>query len=409
MNYNVFTCRCREIEGEQAVAWLTIEPVANLKPHPNANYFKQSRSHSFTEEINPAFNLRNRSQLFLEQLMKKISMVKSLVVVLCLTFSGSVMAQNNNDSRAMQTKVASGQKMKVQGTVISRDNDNLTVRDTTGSEVTVQLAGSTKVEEKKSNPFRGSKKYTTSEVIRGLYVEVEGRGDASGALIADKIKFSTDSQRVAVSINSQVAPVENRLGTAEGRLTEAEQNAQRLSGQLEELAQVANVAKGGAAAAQQAADMAIEGVSKTNDRISSLDDFEEKKLTTITFKVGSATLLPEAKTMLDEIATQAKSEKGFVLEVRGFASSDGGTLANDKLSERRANAVVRYLAQQHEIPLRRIILPFGYGESIPVADNTTLEGRKQNRRVEVKMLVSRGLTNPVNVERTTSANNTQDN
>src|SRR5205085_1949403 len=188
------------------------------------------------------------------------------------------------------------------------------------------------------------RKYSTSEVIRGLFVEVEGRGDASGALIADKIKFSTDSQRVAVSINSQVAPVENRLGTAEGRLTEAEQNAQRLSGQLEELAQVANVAKGGAAAAQQAADMAIEGVSKTNDRISSLDDFEEKKLTTITFKVGSAVLLPEAKTMLDEIATQAKSEKGFVLEVRGFASSDGGAIANDKLSERRANAVVRYLA-----------------------------------------------------------------
>jgi len=340
--------------------------------------------------------------------MKKISIVKSFVVALCLTFSGSVMAQNGNvqdkDSRMMQTKVASGQKMKVQGTVISRDNDNLTVRETTGSEITVQLAGNTKVEEKKSNPFRGSKKYSTSEVIRGLFVEVEGRGDASGALIADKIKFSTDSQRVAVSINSQVAPVENRLGTAEGRLTEAEQNAQRLSGQLEELAQVANVAKGGAAAAQQAADMAIEGVSKTNDRISSLDDFEEKKITTVTFKVGSAVLLPEAKTMLDEIATQAKSEKRFVLEVRGFASADGAANANDKLSERRADAVVRYLAQKHEIPLRRIILPFGYGEAIPVADNSTLEGRKQNRRVEVKMLVSRGLTNPVTVNRTVSSN-----
>jgi len=344
--------------------------------------------------------------------MKKISMVNSLVLALCLTFGGSVMAQSGNmqdkDSRMMQTKVASGQKMKVQGTVISRDNDNFILRDTTGSELTVQLAGNTKIEEKKSNPFRGSKKYSTSEVIRGLYVEVEGRGDASGALVAEKVKFSTDSQRIAVSINSQVAPVENRLGTAETRLTEAEQNAQRLSGQLEELAQVANVAKGGAAAAQAAADMAIEGVSKTNDRISSLDEFEEKKLTTINFKVGSAVLTAESKSLLDEIATQAKSEKGFVLEVRGFASADGGSLANDRLSERRANAVVRYLAQQHEIPLRRIILPFGYGESIPVADNSTLEGRKQNRRVEVKMLVSRGLTNPVSVGRTVSSND-QDN
>ena len=72
---------------------------------------------------------------------------------------------------------------------------------------------------------------------------------------------------------------------------------------------------------------------------------------------------------------------------------------NDRLSERRADAVVRYLAQQHEIPLRRIILPFGYGEAIPVADNSTREGRKQNRRVEVKILVNRGLSSPVNVER----------
>jgi outer membrane protein OmpA-like peptidoglycan-associated protein len=260
------------------------------------------------------------------------------------------------------------------------------------------------VEEKKSNPFRGAKKYSTDQVIRGLFVEVEGRGDASGALNAEKIKFSDDAQRVALSVNSQVVPVENRVGEAETRIAEAEQNAQRLSGQVEELTQVANLAKGGAAAAQQAADAAAEGVNKTNDRITSLDDYEEKKTATVNFKVGSAALTPDAKTMLDEVATQAKSETGFVIEVRGFASSDGSAALNDRLSERRADAVVRYLAQQHQIPLRRIILPFGYGEAIPVADNSTREGRIQNRRVEVKILVSRGLTSPVNVNRSTSGN-----
>ncbi len=331
--------------------------------------------------------------------MKKLSLIKSLVVVLSLTMTSSVMAFQNggmkdNDSRKVQTQVASGQKMKVQGTVISRDNNTLIVRNTTGAEMTVQLSGNTKIEEKKSNPFRGSKKYSTDEVIRGLFVEVEGRGGSSGDLVAEKIKFSTDSQRVAVSINSQVAPVENRLGTAEGRLTEAEQNAQRLSGQLDELAQVANLANGGAAAAQKTAEQALEGVSKTNERISSLDDFEEKKTTTVNFKVGSAVLTPEAKMMLDEVAAQAKTERGFVLEVRGFASADGSTSLNDRLSERRSDVVVRYLAQQHQIPLRRIILPFGYGEAIPVADNSTREGRIQNRRVEVKVLVNRGLTSP---------------
>ena len=260
----------------------------------------------------------------------------------------------------------------------------------------MHLAGNTKVEEKKGNPFRGAKKYTAQDVIRGLFVEVEGRGDASGAVVADKIKFSSDSQRVAVSINSQVVPVENRVGQAETRLTETEQNAQRLSGQVEELSQVANVAKGGAQAAQQTAEQAVEGVNKTNDRITSLDDYEEKNTATVNFKVGSAVLTPEGKATLDEVVERAKSEHGFVIEVRGFASSDGSENLNDRLSERRADAVVRYLAQ-HEIPLRRIVLPFGYGEAMPVADNSTREGRKQNRRVEVKLMVNRGLTSPVNV------------
>ena len=339
--------------------------------------------------------------------MKKMSILKSLVVLFCLSLTSSVMAHQNgsmqSDSRKVQAQVASGQKMKAQGLVLSRDNDTFILRDMTGSELTVHLSANTKVEEKKGNPFRGAKKFSTDQVIRGLYVEVQGRGDSSGALVAEKIKFSNDAQKIALSVNSQVVPVENRVGQAETRLTEAEQNAQRLSGQVDELAQVANLASGGAAAAQKTADVAVEGVNKTNERISSLDEFEEKKSTTINFKVGSAVLTPESKAMLDEIATQAKTEKGFVIEVRGFASADGSASLNDRLSERRADAVVRYLAQQHEIPLRRIILPFGYGEAIPVADNTTREGRKQNRRVEVKILVSRGLTSPVNVDRPSSS------
>lgn len=328
--------------------------------------------------------------------MKKMSILNVFALSLCLMLTASVMAYTQSDSRKMQTQVASGQKMKLQGTITKRDNDTFTLTDASGSEVTVHLAGNTKIEEKKSNPFRGSKKYSSADVVRGLFVEVEGHGDASGGIVADRIKFSSDSQRVAVSINSTVVPVENRVGQAETRLSEAEQNAQRLSGQVEELSQVANIAKGGAAAAQQSADQAIEGVNKTNDRISSLDEFEEKNTANILFKVGSAVLTEEGKAALDEIATRAKSEHGYVIEVRGFASSDGSESLNDRLSERRADAVMRYLAQ-HEIPLRRIVLPFGYGEAMPVADNTTREGRKQNRRVEVKLMVNRGLSSPVNV------------
>jgi outer membrane protein OmpA-like peptidoglycan-associated protein len=314
-----------------------------------------------------------------------------------------VTAQNSG-STANKTQVASGAKMKVKGMIVKHDRDTWIMRDQTGADLTIRLASNAKIEEKKGNPFRGGRKYAEAQLTRGLYVEVEGRGDASGTLIADKIKLSDDDLKVAHAVDSTVVPVENRLGEAEERVTRTEQNAQRLSGQLDELAQVANLAKGGAAAAQETADVAVEGVNKTNDRISSLDDFEVKKTETVNFKVGSAVLNAEAKAMLDEIATQAKAEKGFVIEVRGFASADGAENSNRVLSQRRAEVVMRYLAENHDIPLRRIILPFGYGEAMPIADNTTRDGRKQNRRTEVSLLVSKGLTTPVTVNRAVGSN-----
>lgn len=328
--------------------------------------------------------------------MKRLSMLRALVV-LSVALIVPVTAQQPGSS-ANQTQVTSGAKMKVKGMIVKHDQGNFIVRDQAGSDLTVRLASNAKIEEKKSNPFRGSKKYAETQLVRGLYVEVEGRGDASGTLIADRIKLSDDDFRVAHAVESTVVPVEGRLGEAEERVTRTEQNAQRLSGQLEELSQVANLAKGGAAAAQETADVAVDGVNRTNDRISSLDDYEVKKSESITFKVGSAVLSPEAKTLLDEIAAQAKTEKGFVIEVRGFASSDGAENSNRTLSQRRAEAVMRYLAE-NEIPLRRIILPFGYGEAMPIADNSSRDGRKQNRRAEVSILVSKGLTSPVNVNR----------
>jgi OmpA-OmpF porin, OOP family len=323
------------------------------------------------------------------------------LVVLCVALIVPVTAQQNASTRN-RTQAVSGQKMKVKGMIVKHDQGNIIIRDQSGSDLNV-IVGSAKIEEKKGNPFRGSKKYAGTQLVRGLYVEVEGRGDSSGALVAEKIKLSDDDLRVAQAVESTVVPVESRLGEAEDRVTKTEQNAQRLSGQLEELTQVANLAKGGAAAAQETADVAVDGVNRTNDRISSLDDFEVKKSETVNFKVGSAVLSPDAKSMLDEIATQAKAEKGFVIEVRGFASSDGSENSNRVLSQRRAEAVMRYLAENHDIPLRRIILPFGYGEAMPIADNSSRDGRKQNRRCEVSILVSKGLTSPVNVNKSVSS------
>lgn len=322
--------------------------------------------------------------------MKKLSMLGPLAVLLAALVV-PVGAQQNKSA------ITSGAKMKVSGIILKQEGQGFRMRDQAGSELTVNVPGNARIEEKKSNPFRGSTKYTSAQLVRGLYVEVEGRGDSSGAITAEKIKFSKDSLRVADSVNSTVVPVENRLGEAETRVAATEENAKRLSGQLDELSQVANLAKGGAAAAQETADVAVDGVNKTNDRISSLDDYDVQKSETINFKVGSWMLSKDAKATLDDIANQAKGEKGFVIEVRGFASADGGENSNRTLSQKRAEAVMHYLAENHDIPLRRIVLPFGYGEAMPVADNSTRDGRKQNRRAEVSILVSKGLTNPVNV------------
>src|SRR5207248_1772699 len=202
--------------------------------------------------------------------------------------------------------------------------------------------------------------------------------------------FSENDMRVARSVESRAAPLEERASNTETKLSQVEENAQRLSGQLDELAAVANTAKGGAKAAQETADSAVAGVNATNERISALDDYQVQNTTSILFHVGSAVLLPDAKQKLDQVAQQALSAKGYVLEISGFASSDGSTEANRRLSQRRADTVIRYLVENHNIPLRRIITPYGYGELNPVADNTTLAGREQNRRVEVKVLVNRG-------------------
>jgi outer membrane protein OmpA-like peptidoglycan-associated protein len=306
---------------------------------------------------------------------------------------------------SVPTMAQVGRKQKIDGVVVSRDADKLVVRDLNGSDVTVSVTGSTKIVEKKANPFRSAKTYPVTALLRGLEVQVEGRGDGS-AVVAEKIRFTNDDFGVARSLDTRVAPVETRvttsegrLDTAEGRLTAAEQNAQRLSGQLEELAAVANTARGGAKAAQETADQALAAskansaeIQATNDRISQIDNYESKQNIAVNFRVNSAVLSDEAKAALDEIATQAKNEKGYLIQVTGFASADGPEAKNRVLSERRAEAVKRYMAENHDIPLHRIITPFGFGEAKPVADNTTRDGRKQNRRVEVAILINKGLT-----------------
>ena len=317
---------------------------------------------------------------------KKIS-----ILFLAVAFSVvGALAQDTVTPQNTQIRSAvSGQKYKVKGVIVAKEAPNtFIVRDSVGVDTRVVVAPNASV---KNNSFWGGDKYPIDSLVRGLNLEVEGRGDNMGNLSATKVRFEKSNLMTAQSIDARVGPAEERISAAE-------QNAQRMSGQIDELMAISNAAKGGAKAAQETADAAVAGVNATNKRISDLDDYVVQTTATVNFRVGSATLSPEAKASLDEVANTASTLKGYMIEVTGFASADGSVRANKTLSERRAQAVKDYLIENHNVPLRRMSTSYGYGELQAVADNTTREGREQNRRVEVKLLVSRGINQNVEVK-----------
>ena len=324
----------------------------------------------------------------------KFKLFSPVVLATCLLVSSAslAIAQDKTNLTGSRT-VASGQKMKIKGVVTRRDADTFTVRDMNGVDTVVRLDDKTSVKTK-GGFLRGGTNYGQTNILRGLNVEIEGQGNSSGELAAEKIRFNESDLRVARAVESRAAPLEERASNTETKLSQVEANAQRLSGQLDELAAVSNAARGGAKAAQETADAAVAGVNATNDRISALDDYEPQTVAAVNFKTGSAVLSPDSKTQLDDIATKALNAKGYVLEVSGYADATGSIARNRALSQRRADAVIRYLVENHQIPLRRIVTPYGFGETNPVADNTTRDGRAQNRRVEIKLLVNKGLTAP---------------
>jgi OOP family OmpA-OmpF porin len=321
----------------------------------------------------------------------KFRMFSSLMLaVFLLASSAAIAVAQDTTTPAGSRTVASGEKMKIKGVVTRRDSDTFTVRDMNGVDTVVRLDERTSVKTK-GGFLRSGANYAQTQILRGLNLEVEGRGNGSGELLAEKVRFNDSDLRVARAVESRAAPLEDRASTTETKLSQVEQNAQRLSGQMDELAAVANTAKGGAKAAQETADSAVAGVNATNERISALDDYVPQTVLAVNFKTGSAVLSADSKTKLDELATKALNSKGYVLEVSGFTDSTGSVARNRALSQRRADNVIRYLVENHQIPLRRIVTPYGFGESNAIAENNSRTGRAENRRVEVKLLVNKGL------------------
>lgn len=326
----------------------------------------------------------------------------ALLAFLLVVLSASLLGQEPTAGNVQ--KIPFGREATINGVVVTLSPDSLAVRQFDGSDVVVALRPGTEFKEKKSNFFRAAKQYSKNDLVLGLNVQVKGVGDNSGKLVAEEVKFTQDDLKVAQTITSRVKPVEQDLAETrqevketQDRLTKSEQRADALSGKVDELSDTSRAIRREAHDAQESANRALSGVEATNNRVTALDDYEVRASAVVMFKAGKADLTDEAKQKLDEFAAQIKSEKGYLIEVAGFASSDGSEAYNRRLSEKRAQAVTRYLEDKYEVPLRRFISPFGFGENRPVADNATHEGRVQNRRAEVRLLVNRGINQSMRV------------
>jgi OmpA-OmpF porin, OOP family len=306
----------------------------------------------------------------------RVAGLLALAFLFVLTASVGAMAQNQAQ------KVPAGQSMKIQGIVGKRNADSFTVRDINKVETIVALTPTTEVKTHRKGAFRGGKSYGVSYILRGLRLQVEGVGNADGQLVASLIKFDEQDLRTAQALEQ----TDEMARENQARITAEEENARKLAGQIAENQELAAQAQAKAEAAQKAADLA-------NHRINGLDDYDSVKTITVLFATGSSVLGPKGKAEIDREAAWVKTQntKGWVVAVVGFADKSGNTEPNRKLSERRANAVIGYLVTKHNLPLQRLVQPFGYGDSKPAADDTTAEGRAKNRRVEIRLMVNKGI------------------
>lgn len=323
---------------------------------------------------------------------KSIAVLMVLAFGIALITAIGVSAQSASNAHPVQ--VPQGEKRKVQGVVSFRSRDSFKVREPGGAETTVLLTGGTDVTSH-GRGLKGKKDYPVTYIMRGLRLQAQGKGDAEGNLVAEWVRFDEQDLRAAQALEQTNELAEENLA----RIKETEENARRMMGQIEENTALANDARARADRAQAQADAAYKAAALANNRINGLDDYEQIRSIPVLFKVNSSVLNAAAKQTIDETAAWANAEKakgnanGWLVVVVGFADRTGNTAKNRALSERRAKAVIQYLVGVHNLDLRRLVQPFGYGDSKPVADNKTAAGRAKNRRVEIRILQNKGIAN----------------
>jgi outer membrane protein OmpA-like peptidoglycan-associated protein len=201
------------------------------------------------------------------------------------------------------------------------------------------------------------------------------------ARVSETEKRNTEQQAAIGELNNSVSRADERAMDADRKAQAAGQAAQTAQNRADQ-------AHGRADVAHNRADTAHSLAESTRARLTELsENIDNYKLVTtenILFGLNRHALTEEAMQQLDQAVAQLQGSRNFVLEVQGFTDATGSAQSNLELSRRRADAVVRYLTVKHNVPLRKINV-IGVGEEDPTADNKTREGRKQARRVEMRV------------------------
>ena len=301
-------------------------------------------------------------------------------------------------ARANAGQIPSDQKAKVKGTIVSRNGDLVTVKDKkSGTKTVVDITEDTKIERKhgKVEFFRHSDMDVTA-MVPGLTIEAEGVGNDKGQLVAKRVSFDPDEFSVEVAEEQQIlanqaaaakAQTTANQGVRDSKLAQASANQAQASANQAQ----ATANSGGAAALMDAA-----AIQMVNQRVSDLDSYKTVAESVIYFPADGSTLDDAARA---DLATLAAYTNGgiadYMVEIAGYASSTGTRQLNQKLSEDRAASVAKYLRETQNVPMRRILVPAGFGATHPDAPNSDSQGRALNRRVDVKVIVNKGLSEGV--------------
>jgi OmpA-OmpF porin, OOP family len=232
---------------------------------------------------------------------------------------------------------------EIKGIISARNDDKVKVTTADGTSAIVAVNEATKI--KGGGLFSGSRKLAPGALLNGLPVTVKTMQSGNG-LVASQISFRKGDMKTATMI---------RNGTSQ---------------QFEE---------------QTAATEALRG------RLGDIDKYNVKNTTNVYFDTGRAVLSEQAKAELCNTATQAQTTDNALMLVVGYTDSVGGQDYNQQLSEKRAGRVINYLQQACRWQPYRMLTPTGMAEADPVADNSTAEGKAQNRRVSVNILVSKSV------------------